>query len=302
MIKLLKKYQVQLTPFEATKDWSLSNVNNDDLLLPEDTGSEVAIAQEIIDYSSGFPVDNYICDIALEQQDDDLAILEDGLKITGIFYPDIDPTNNDGTYKRSIYYQIRTMFYNMYRDPTEIWGLENIDFELSKTKRKLSDKFRLINIPRNVFGDKITPKSLNIFDNTLDNDYSITDDGNGNVFAGTNLFSHQQEIGEYKNEFDSSSASSYCDLYNHITSSIDDLLIDFTGSPYISGPYDTFEGYNTGSVPLNKGFGWSSPWNILTPGYPFFLIEAEDDFSTYIALGGSNASGSMNGGWGWLPY
>ena len=28
MVKLLKKYQIQITPFEATKDWALNNIHD----------------------------------------------------------------------------------------------------------------------------------------------------------------------------------------------------------------------------------------------------------------------------------
>ena len=139
--------------------------------------------------------------------------LEEGRKVLGSFYPNLDPINLDGTYKRSIYYQIRTAFYNKYYNPSKIWGLENIDFELSKTKRILTDQFLLMGIPRKIFGDKIIPNSITIHDNSLDNPYTITDDGNGNLFAGINLFSHQQEVGEYKNGFIAEKSSSYCDFY-----------------------------------------------------------------------------------------
>ena len=186
MIKLLKKYQVQSMPFDASKKWSVNNTDNDNLLLTED---DYPIALEFLDYGDGtdYPIDNNSCDIALEQQDANVATVEEGLKVTGPFYPNSDPTNFDGTYKRSIYYQVKSMFYNVYLDPTKIWGNENIDFQLSETKRKLSDKFRLIDIPRMVFGSKIIPKTVVAFDNSLDNAYTITDDGNGNLFAGKNL-------------------------------------------------------------------------------------------------------------------
>ena len=215
MIKSLKKYQVQLTPFNATKEWSLNNTNNDAFLITEDG---FGIALEFLDYGDGtdninFPFDNAFCNISLEQQCSDLIMVEEGLKVLGSFYPDIDPKNEDNTYKRSIYYQIKTMFYNSYFDPSKVWGSENIDFQLSKTKRNLSDKFRLFNIPREVFGDKIVPKSVVSFDDTLDNDYIITDDGNGNLFAGTNIFSFQQEIGKFINEFNANDSSHACDSY-----------------------------------------------------------------------------------------
>jgi hypothetical protein len=187
------------------------------LLLTED---DYPVALEFLEYSYNSASINNHCDIALEQQDDDNANLEEGRKILGSFYPNIDPTNLDGTYKRAIYYQVRTSFYNKYYDPSKIWGIENIDFELSKTKRILSDQFVLVDIPRNVFGDKIIPNSVTMYDNTLDNYYVITDDGNGNLFAGINLFSHQQELGEYKNSFVAEKSSSYCDFYwNNISGS-----------------------------------------------------------------------------------
>jgi len=125
------------------------------------------------------------------------------------------------------------MFYNTYLDPTKIWGIENIDFELSKTKRILAEQFRLFDIPRIVFGDKMTPKSITMTDNTLDNPYTVTDDGNGNMFAGTNLFSHQQELGEYGNEFIANMSSSLCDWYwadgNTVYSDIPTLNVSFFG-------------------------------------------------------------------------
>ena len=239
------------------KDWRLNNSDNENLLLSESTGSDdgTPFALEFIDYGDGteYPIDNSLCDIALEQQANDLATTEIGLNVKGIFYPDTDPTNDDGTYQRSIYHQIETMFYNMYLDPSKIWGIENIDFQISQTKRILSDRFRLIDIPRTVYGEKITPKTFVAYDNTLDNSYQIKDDGNGNLFAGTNLFSHQQELGEYVNEFIANMSSSYCDYYWHDnTSPITDYpsmeTSFFRGSldlappitDYITGPIMSF--------------------------------------------------------------
>lgn len=259
MIKSLKKYEVQLTPFVATKHWTLNNIDNTNILLTED---DFAIALEFLDYGngSGLPFVNSACDIALEQQDNDLAKLEEGLKVTGPFYPNTDPKNLDGTYKRPIYYQVKTLFYNTYLDPTKIWGIENIDFQESKTQRQLSDRFRLIDIPKNVFGDKITPLSVNMFDNTLDNNYLITDDGNGNLFAGTNLFSHQQELGEYGNDFKIGS-SSFCDFYwangNIIRGDTGSIRIAFFSGSLLNQ-------LRSDSSPITIGFQFGSTENIVT--------------------------------------
>ena len=236
MIKLLKRYEICMTPFEATKNWAINNTHNDNILLYESSSSDdgVPYALEFVDYGSGFPALNSKCNIALEQQDDDLAILELGLNVIGIFYPELDPKNIDGTYKRSIYHQIKTMFYNMYFDPTKIWGIENIDFPLSKTKRILSDEFHLLDIPRNVFGDKIIPESVTAIDNTTDNEYIITDDGNGNLVAKSNLFSHQQEIREHSNNF-TLGFSDYCNDYFNFNSYrlLEDEDIRITEDNYI---------------------------------------------------------------------
>ena len=227
MIKPLHKYDTQTTPFLATKDWYINNTDNADVLLYESTGSDdgLPIALEFVDYGSDYPTIGSFCDIALEQQSADLAITELGLNVIGIFYPELDPENIDGTYKRLIYSQIKTMFYNTYYDPTKMWGMENIDFPLSKTKKWISDEFRLINVPKNVFGDKIIPNSVIITDDTTDNEYIITDDGNCNLSAGTNLFSHQQEIRGHTNDF-VLGFDHRCDNY-----------IDFN-VPTLIGPYD----------------------------------------------------------------
>jgi hypothetical protein len=216
MIKSLKKYQVQSTPFSAIKAWSVNNTDNSDLLLlPMGTQSVVTLALQFLDYGNGSssPVLNISCSLALNPAPYDLATIEQGLNVTGSFYPDSDPVNLDGTYQRSIYYQVKTAFYNTYYDPSKMWGIENIDFELSKTKRFLSNGFWLIDIPRYLYGDKILPNTITMYIDTYDNPYTVMDDGNGNLFAGTNLFSHQQEIGYFSNTFNANASSSGCNWY-----------------------------------------------------------------------------------------
>lgn len=206
MIKNIKKFQIKLTPFDATKEWNMSTTNNQDVLLIESTSSvdETAVGLEFIDYggltnTSSF--DNSECDIALEQQPDDLLNDKLGLNVSGLFYPQLDPVNEDGTYKRVIFSQVRTMFYNQFHDPTKTWGMNNIDFDLSKTKRKISDEIRLFDVPQSIYGDQIIPNTITLTDDSLDDVFSIVDDGNGNLIAGNNLFSHKQEVGKFINSF-----------------------------------------------------------------------------------------------------
>jgi hypothetical protein len=217
MIKDLKKYQIKLTPFQATKNWELDNVYNCGVLLLEQTGSDgsdISLALEFYDYGdgSGYPTTGSDCDVALEQQDSDKIYYREGQNIIGTFHTDKDPTNQDGTYKRSVYHQYKTSFYNHYRNPIEIWGIENIDFELSKTKRYLSDFIRIFDIPSMVYGDKIVPNTIFMIERTLDDNYTISDDGYGNLVAGTNLFSRKQEVGNFGNLF-SDRVDSHCNDY-----------------------------------------------------------------------------------------
>lgn len=214
MLKLLHKDDTVTTPFVVTKDWNLSNVTNEDVILMEHSGSDglpVALEYLIFLPNQAITASN-TCDIALEQQTDDLVNYRSGLKLSSIFYPDTDPTNLDGTYQRVVYSQIVSMFYNNYRNPTKIWGLEQIDFDTSQTKRFLSDKFKMFEIPQLVYGEKIIPNTVIMYDTTTDNNYTIIDDGNCNLFAGTNIFSKQQELGEYVNNFITGSLN-FCDYY-----------------------------------------------------------------------------------------
>ena len=216
MLKLLHKNDTQITPFIVTKNWDLSNVKNEDLILMEHSGSDgLPVALEYFDYGTLLPVSSSVCNISKENQTNDKALFKTGLKVNGTFYPELDPQNLDGTYQRVVYSQIVNTFYNNLRNPTKIWGLEEIDFEGSQTKRFVADRFKMFEIPREVFGEKMLEKTIIIYDTTTDNNYTITDDGNCNLFASSNIFSRQQEVGNFSNNLTSGS-SSLCDSYNVI--------------------------------------------------------------------------------------
>lgn len=213
MLKSLHKNDTQITPFVATKDWELTNVTNEDLILMEHSGSDGGpVAVEYINYGSESISLNYACSIAKEQQSKDRAVSRTGLRIDGIFYPDSEPQNLDGTYKRIIYSQTKGAFYNNYRDPTKMWGMENVDFDLSKTEKYLSDQIQVIDIPQIIFGEKVLEHSVVMFNTNLDNDYSIVDDGHNNLYAVKNLFARQQELGDFHNIFTTGSDFA-CETY-----------------------------------------------------------------------------------------
>lgn len=281
MIKRISHQNLLTTPFVATKDWSLANTINDDLVLLEQSGSgvdQIPVAMEYLDYYLNNPVLNRSCNIALEQQTEDQVFYREGQKLTGAFYPDGDPTNEDGTYKRLIYSQVKEAFYNTRRNPLEIFGMENIDFPLSKTERYLSDVFREFLIPQHFFGDKIKKGSVSVADNALDDNVDIEDDGFGNLVASPNLFSKIQEVRSLGNTILSGSANVICPPP---IVSVPTMFLPLTGSltASVSGGYsvppyevnltwiDTTseDGYYVWRATLDTGsVTWSSFINIAT--------------------------------------
>ena len=217
MLKSLNKNDTLNTPFTMTKEWNLSNIGNDDLVLYEHTssiGGELEVAIEFIDFGNGstFPFVNSSCSLALEQQIGDFARYREGRKLSGLFYPDTEPKNLDSTYKRMVYNQVQNLFYNDYRDPTKVWGMENIDIDKSQVKKFLQDKFVLLDVPTIIMGEKIVPNTVKLVDDTSDNEYIIRDDGKCNLLIGYNIFSKQQELRTFGNTFNSGSDST-CNSY-----------------------------------------------------------------------------------------
>lgn len=277
MLKPLHKNDTQITPFVATKDWELSNLINEDLILMEHSGvAGNPVALEYVEYDLTTPVLNISCSIALENQPNDKVLFRDGQKGTGIFYPDTEPANTDGTFKRLVYTQIKDIFYNNYRDPTKIWGIEQIDFDKSQTKRFISDQFKMFIIPTVVYGEKIIENTVILYDNTTDNNVIVTDDGNTNLFAGTNLFSHQQELGDFSNIFITGSNIG-CDVYAAIN----------IPSPMLSGSFVSLSGnFATGTL------SWSLAYTSLTP-LQGFSLERSLDGITYSVLQTLNPTASF---------
>jgi len=204
MIKHINHQNFQTTPFVAAKHWRLFNVDSDDLVLLEDTGSEDTVALEFTDYfvsGSGTCSSsvNTLCSIALEQQESDRAIYQEGATGSGAFFPDSEPTNRDGTFKRLIHAQTKAAFYNKFQNPTQIFGVEYIDFPLGQTFRDISDSIRIFTIPQNIFGERLIENTVHLADNSLDDNVEITDDGYQNLIAKANLFSKVQEVRSFGN-------------------------------------------------------------------------------------------------------
>lgn len=219
MIKQLNKSDIILSPFKAIKDWELFNINiiNSDLILvdiPSSSSFEFPISLDYIDYYIGNPLLDRECDIALEQQSTNKSIYEEGILSNETFDPLTSKQNVNGTYKMLVYSVINKAFYNQYHNPVEIFGMENIDFPLSQTNRYLADSFRMFNIPQNTFGDKLVEGSIKLYDTTLDDNVTISDDKLGNLIAGSYLFSKIQEVRSLGNIFVDGIASYDCPKYS----------------------------------------------------------------------------------------
>jgi len=210
MIKHINHQNFLTTPFVAAKNWRLFNVDSDDLVILEPTGSTDTVALEFVDYSTNNPFVNTECSIALEQQGNDRIVYQEGATGSGAFFPDSEPTNQDGTYKRLIHSEIKSTFYNKFNNPTQIFGMEYIDFPLGKTFRDLSDLVRIFTVPRDIFGERITENTVHLTDNSLDDNVEINDDGYQNLIAKANLFSKVQEVRSFGNIIMSGTSSFVC--------------------------------------------------------------------------------------------
>lgn len=215
MIKNLQPNDVQVTPFSVIKSWDLLNSQVDDLVLIEEPAKQISVAQDFVDYEDGTnpPIINRECSIALEQQTPDAVLYEEGINKTGTFYPDEEDRNINGTFKRLVFNQIKNAFYNQYQNPTQIFGLENIDLQKNQTRKFVSDQIRVFTIPKSIFGEKIVEGSVTLVDNSLDDFYEIHDDRCGNLIAGNNLFSKVQEVRKFENIL-SSGSNLACQFYS----------------------------------------------------------------------------------------
>lgn len=224
MIKQINHQNISITPFIAVKAWEFFNTDSDAGIAIESSTISVddadTIALEFIDYNIGTnPSLNRQCNIVLEQQADDKLIFEEGVSSS---YKSFDtasqPRNYNGSYKSLVYTQISKAFYNNYHNPTQIWGMENIDFPLSRTTRYITNNFRMFTIPRKMFGEKIVEGSVAFYDNSLDDNVDIHDDKFGNLVATNNLFSKVQEVRTLGNTISNDPYTAYYVYSNGILS------------------------------------------------------------------------------------
>lgn len=203
MIKSLNRDDIQITPFIAAKTWNIQNIENDDLILWMSGSLSGSISHIYIDYGDGTstPITNSYCDLALQQQENQIDILyQRGISSSQVYFPvgsnyynsETQPINSDGTFMGVVYNTHYNLFYNTYNNPTQIWGLENINLDSNyKIVTNVMDVFTL---SKNQFGEKIVPNSVKIIDNLGEISYIIVDDGYTNLVLNGEYFSKYQTL------------------------------------------------------------------------------------------------------------
>lgn len=203
MIKNLNRDDIQVTPFIAAKTWNLQNIEDEDLILWMSGSESGSLSHIYIDYGDGLSTSsvNSSCNLALQQQDSQLTLTyQRGISGSVTYFP-IDnpyydsgsqPVNQDGTFMSVVYTVNKQLFYNTYDNPTQIWGLENIN--LNSNHRLLTDAMDVFTLSKNQFGEKIIPHSVVIQDNLGEIDYKIVDDGNTNLILDGIYFSTFQQV------------------------------------------------------------------------------------------------------------
>ncbi len=297
MIKQLKKFDIQTTPFIATKNWELLNIQHQDLVILEPYSASVLIedtevALEFIDYAFGNPYGllNTSCDVALEQQNLDPVLYEEGISGSGLFYPD-DAKNPSGTYKRLVYQQILRAFYNNYQNPLKVFGLESFDFQTSGMQRYLSSYFKIFTLPQEQFGDKIQEGTVVFVDNSFDDNYVVKDDCQGNLMASHNLFSRIQEVRHFENIIYNLESPNTCaaPVVNPPTSS----GVSFTLTASLTASYG--ENYGLGYTesiqtnPFTMSLNWNDPFNNES-GFYIYMATQFDSASSFTSY---NFAGSV---------
>lgn len=220
MIKFLKNQDIQITTFSVAKQKIANNIF-DDLILASDGNYNfpLIIPVQDCDYNFNYlstgsfaTVNGQSCEALSTNNNGFLACspIKDpnnpefqlGLKLpTGsVFYPvdnihynaQTNPTNLDGTYQGQVYNTIKKMYYNNYNNAYNIFGHDGYD--TSKASLNLDDKFISYTLNVTQSGDKISPLSVIIANQTGDVVANILDDGNNNLYLSGSYFISDFEV------------------------------------------------------------------------------------------------------------
>lgn len=220
MIKFLKNQDIQITTFSVAKPKIANNVFSDLLLASDGTYNfPLIIPVEDCDYNFNYldtgsfaTINNQDCNASVINYNGFLACspIKDpnnpqfqlGLKLPtdSVFYPvgniyynaQENPTNLDGTYQGQVYNTIKNMYYNNYNNAYNIFGFDGYD--TSRAKLNLDDKFISYTLNVTQSGDKISPFSVLISNQTGDIVGDILDDGINNLYLSGSYFVSDFEV------------------------------------------------------------------------------------------------------------
>ena len=156
--------------------------------------------------------------IGLQQSDDDFVTIREGMYIDSkiMFVPENEKQNIDGTYKRVIYNQAKNLFYKNYINPVSVMGSNSqLDPTLDGKNQILFNKLKTVSIPQAFIGEKIIEKSVEIVEKNGIVDYTIVDDGNGNLHVKDRMFSVIVDDQNRHPLFDGDILSSETSSYNN---------------------------------------------------------------------------------------
>lgn len=120
--------------------------------------------------------------LGLQQSDNDILTINEGIYVDSgrMFIPENESQNSDGSYKRLIYNQIKNTFYDNPLDLTNITDTKN---------KILYNRFKVVSMAQPFYGEQILENSVVINERNGLLDYTIVDDGNGNLYVKDRVFS-----------------------------------------------------------------------------------------------------------------
>ena len=223
MIKTLKLSDKSVRRFKSHKQWKYTTLDQGDSIILEQ-GNEIPL---FLDTDVKLATEQNDSELKIN--------VKSGKNIQGTFFnkeskyfnPTKELINHDGSYQRVVYNSVKHLFYNTYgtsdaqfsselhpyksdydKNPMFVFGSETGIYnpnsiysdttgELSSRaeRRTLGDSVSVVEIPSDIFGEKIKPTSFKI------NDYSspygvieIEDDGATNLIVGGDSFNKVEEL------------------------------------------------------------------------------------------------------------
>ena len=224
MIKTLKLSDKTVRRFKTHKTWKFSTLDLADTILLEqgnneslylDTERALAPEQQVTETPVSIKYGKHISGTFFPLD-------------SKYYNSDEEPVNHDGSYQRVVYNSVKHLFYNNYnvgmvpdytnsgipklvfsdKNPLMVFGSETgkysskdytsdvLGSDVSDSERRvLGDDVVVLEVPSNIFGEKIKPTSFKITDYSSPYDrVEIVDDGATNLVVGKQSFNDINEV------------------------------------------------------------------------------------------------------------